>query len=85
MEAAGSTGEGHVEQVEVVDNVLQVLMVVVGLVDGARHAFLAVVDGYEGQLAEGRLLGVAPENVAALLFKLPVAEGNDDMIELQSL
>ena len=82
---AGGAGEGNVEQVEVVDDVLQVLVLVVGLVDGARHALLAIVDGDEGKGVEGLGRRTAPQDVAALLLQLPVAEGTDDVVELQAL
>ena len=47
------TGEGYVEQIEVVDGILQMFMAVVCLEDGAHHLFLTVVDGYDGKLVEG--------------------------------
>ena len=82
-QAAACTGEGYVEQVEVVDGVLQVLVAVVGLKDGAHHLFLTIVDGYDGEVVEGFLRGLAPEDVAAFL-QLPVAEGTDNMLVLQA-
>ena len=77
------TGEGHIEQVQVVHRVLQVLVLVVVLVDGAHHLLLAVVDGRNGERVERRLVGFAPQDVGHL--KAPVAEGNQHVAELQSL
>ena len=85
VKALTGTGEGHVEQVEVVDGVLQVLVQVVGLVDGAHHLLLTIVDRGNGQVAERRFGGRAPEDVAALLLELPVAERTDDVVVLESL
>ena len=85
VETLGGTGESYIEQVEVVDDILQMLMAVVGFVDGARHTLLAVIDGYEGQVTERRLRRTAPQHVTALLLQLPVAEGADDVVELQTL
>ena len=59
-------------------------MQVVFLIDGAHHLLLTVVDGGYGQVAEGLLLGYAPDGVAALLLELPVAEGTDDIVILQA-
>ena len=56
------------------DDVLKVLMVVICFVDGAGHAFLAVVDGRNGQFVEWCYVRLAPQYVSALL-QLPVAEG----------
>ena len=61
------------------------LMTVVGLIDGAHHLLLTVVDGYDRQVVERCLRWLAPEDISALLLQLPVAEGADDMLVLQSL
>ena len=84
VETLAGSGKGHVEQIEVIYRGLQVLLQVVGLVDGAHHVFLTIVDGGDGQIAEGRLGGSTPEHIARM-FQGPVAEGTDDMGELQSL
>ena len=57
------TGEGHVEQVEIVDGVLQVFLMVVVLVDGARHLLLVVVDRHDGQGIERLFLRLTPEDI----------------------
>ena len=60
------------------------LLQVVALVDGALHLFLAVVDGHDGEVVERLYRRLAPEDVAAFL-QWPVAEGNNDVVVLQSL
>ena len=84
VKALAGSREGDVEQIEVVDGVLQVLVQIVFLVDGTHHLLLTVVDGGDGQVAEGLLGGSTPEDVATALDG-PVAEGDDDMIVLEAL
>ena len=83
VKALAGSREGDVEQIEVVDGVLQVLVQIVFLVDGTHHLLLTVVDGGDGQVAEGRLGGSTPEDVATALDG-PVAEGDDDVIVLEA-
>ena len=84
VKTLAGTGKGHIEQIEIVDSGLEVLLQVVSFVDGAHHVFLTVVDGGDGQIAEGLYGGAAPEHVARM-FQGPVAEGTDDVGELQAL
>ena len=84
VETLAGSGKGHVEQIEIINRGLQMLLQVVGFVDGAHHVFLTIVDGGDGQIAEGCLCGGTPEHVARM-FQGPVAEGTDDVGELQSL
>ena len=81
-QTADSTREGYIQQVQVIHRVLQVLIQEGLLIDGASHLFPAIVDGCYRQGIERRCGGFAPQDVGHLQF--PVAEGDDDMIELQS-
>ena len=57
---------------------------IVAFIDGAHHLLLTVIDGGDGQFAERRFVRLAPKDVA-LFLQLPVAEGDDDVAELQTL
>ena len=78
----GSTCKGHVEQVQVVHRILQVLVQIVVLIDGASHLFLAIVDGNQRQGTERFLMGLAPQDIGHL--QTPVGIRDDDIVELQS-
>ena len=79
----GGTCKGYIQQVEVIYNILQMFVEVVVLIDGASHLTAAEVDRCDGQCVERCFVGFAPQNVGH--FQAPVAEGNEDMRELQTL
>ena len=58
-------------------------MVIFVLVDGAKELFGTVVDRCQWEGIERGLIRLAPEDIVSL--KWPVAEGDKDMVELQSL
>ena len=84
-EVTACTREGHIQEVKVIDDVLQVLLPVVRLIDRSLHGSAREVDGNDRQLVIGLALavGLAPDGTQ--LLHLPVAERYYDVMELQAL
>ena len=60
VEAALGTGEGNIEQVEIVHYILQMLIIIVGFVNRIYHSFLGKIYRYKRHPAEGVYLGRTP-------------------------
>ena len=59
-QATNGTGKGYIEQIQVVYRVLQVLIKVGRLVDGALHLLLAIINRGYGQCVKRLNTGFAP-------------------------
>lgn len=78
------TGESHIQQIEVVNAVLQMFVGIVFLIDGVSQAG-TVINGHEWEPAERFFLRLAPDGISHTHLHCPVAEGYDDIVELESL
>ena len=86
IEVVARTGEGHVEEVEIFNALLEVLLVV-GIAEvGLVYLLVLGGDGHEGQAVERRSRRVRPDNVGrAVTLEGPVHVGHKHGVEVQSL
>ena len=77
------SGECHIEQIQIIYDVLQMLVMVVIFIDASFHLFGTEIYRNQRQFVVRSFLRGTPDGVGFL--QLPVAVWHDDMIEFQSL
>lgn len=83
IEIMTGSGECHIEQVQIIYNVLQMLVMVVIFIDASFHLFGTEIYRNQRQFVVRSFLRGTPDGIGFL--QLPVAVWHDDMVEFQSL